>query len=178
MRLRLAPPKPERMRNRALFCLLPFTAAGCAEGRDGFPSLAPRAIEQKGFEEPEVAAPAPIAADPALDKDIADAGVTLAEIARRFDAAVRTAGSRAAAARGSGAGSDAWLDAQTALAELDSIQAGATDLLSSLEDRAMARAAELASPYPALDAAVARARATVEAQRVKIRTIAAGLATT
>ena len=157
--------------------LLALGLAGCAaETTGGYPSLAPRAAEKIGFEEPQVAPAAPAAPDAALDAQIAAATVTLTEKARAFDAAERTASSRAAAARGAPAGSDAWLNAETALGDLDVIRADAGDPLATLEQLAIDRAAALAPPYPALDETLAAARARIEAMSARIAAIQAGLA--
>ncbi len=157
--------------------LIALCLAGCTADTGGrYPSLAPRAIEAKGFDEPEVAPPAPAAPDPALDAEIAAATAALADKDKAFDAAARTTAVRAAAAKGTPAGSDAWLDAQTALGDLDVLRADAADPLATLEQLAIDRAAALNVPYPRLDEALAAARAQVAAMSARIDEIQAGLA--
>ena len=56
-------------------------------------------------------------------------------------------------------GSDAWLDAQTALAGLDTPRADLLAVVTDLEQLAIARAAAGQPPYPALQTAQAEAEA-------------------
>jgi len=165
------------MNPSALPILIAFCLAGCAsDGGARYPSLAPRPAEAIGFEEPEAPTPAPSAPDPALDAQIAAATASLAEQARAFHAAERTASSRAAAARGAPAGSEPWLNAKIALGDLDVIRADAGDPLAVLEQLAIDRAVLLAAPYPALDRALADTRAQVAEMTTRIAAIEAGLA--
>lgn len=139
-------------------------ATACAGTADRGPSLLPRAVEDQSFDEP-AAAPAPAATpDPALDKSIADLAARRVAATAAFAAADR----QVAAALGKGAraavGSDAWLDAQTALAALDEERATMLAVLTELEELAIARAADGKPPYPALDAA--RIDTEVEVDRI------------
>ena len=72
---------------------------GCAGDGATYPSLAPRAIEKKGFAEPDV--PAAVATpDAALDARLAALGTRLEEIAKGFAERARDAERQATAARG------------------------------------------------------------------------------
>lgn len=151
----------------ALFALLVLLAA-CATQDARYPSLAKRAAESQGFAEPEAPPPAPLVADPALDARIATANTALADTTKRFDLAASRTEALARAARGDAAGSDRWLDAQTALADLDAIRADTSAALTNLEEMASARAQALLPAYPTLDAAIAsnQTRAQTQADRI------------
>jgi hypothetical protein len=138
-------------RSLALLSIAAATLAACAAQDDDFPSLAPRPIEKTSETAP--ARPAPVATpDAALDARIATLARQLADAGAAFAPAVDRTRSLVEAARNAGVGSGPWLDAQTALAELDGIRAQSTAAMSTLDELAIARAAELAPPYPALDA--------------------------
>jgi hypothetical protein len=79
------------------------------------------------------------------------------------------------AAQGQAVGSDRWLDAQTALAELDVFRATTSAALTDLEDATMSRAAEGKPPYPSLEAARATAQAELDRQAAKIGTLQASM---
>jgi hypothetical protein len=74
------------------------------------------------------------------------------------------------------AGSDAWLDAQTALATLDGLRAETLEGLTGLEQLASERAAALLAEYPALDAAIATVRKDTDEQARRIAALQARLA--
>lgn len=160
----------------SLLCaaLLPLCACTVTDGP--YPSLAPRPVEKLGFDEPAAPAPAPPAADPALDARIADNARERAAAAAAFDTGVVRAQRLARAARGAQAGSDRWLDAQTAVAELDALRARHQDALGVLEDLAATRAQSLQPAYPALEEALTTARATSAAETRQIDAIVATLA--
>jgi hypothetical protein len=140
--------------------LLPL--AGCAHDATPYPSLAPRAVEKLGFAEPAVAI-VEAKPDPALDAKMADWQRTLDTIAKGYGSDAAKADAAAGRARGKGVGSDAWLDAQSALAGLDDWRAQTSSLLTDLDRAATDRAAALAPAYPAL--ATLRERIVAEADR-------------
>ncbi|MBY9061859.1 hypothetical protein K7957_02805 [Sphingomonas yunnanensis] len=152
-----------------------LSLAGCGADMSGYPSLAPRPVEKLGFEEPATPPPAPVAADPALDARLAAIATARATAARDFDAAAVRATARATAARGAAAGSERWLDAQSAIAELDSLRSTHADSLNQLEELAAARAQALQPDYPALEQALDAARDTAARQTSRIDTLAASL---
>lgn len=144
--------------------LLAFSLlSGCARDEAAYPSLAPRAAEKAGFEEPASAAPAAAAADPALNARLRDIGGKLDAVIRGYDADAARATRAAAVAGARTVGSEAWLSAQTALAGLDDWRSQASGLATDLEVLASDRIGTVGEPYPALDAL--RARAATEAER-------------
>jgi len=141
-------------------------AAACARdaAADQYPSLARRPAEGQGFAEPELPAPGPVAAEPVLDQQTAALRTRLASVAAGFDRDAAAAERAATAARGRAVGSEAWLTAQSALAELDDWRAQASALANEAEEAAVARAAELRPDYPALEATRAALRTEIERQ--------------
>ena len=98
-----------------------------------------------------MAVPLPAATpDPALDAVIAATGTQLDAVAKGFAADAAKAEAASRAAKGQPAGSDRWLDAQTALGALDQWHAQLSALSTDAEEQAIGRAAMLAVPYPAL----------------------------
>lgn len=156
--------------------LLALVTAGCASTEGTYPSLAPRPAEEQSFAEPEAPPPEVAAPDPALDARITKALQTLDQRTAAFDAAAVRAAAQVSRAGRSAAGSDLWLDAQVALAELDSARSATLEVASDLEDSASERAVALAPDYPSLDQAVAKARAISEAQGKRIAELQRGLA--
>ncbi|HEX8414371.1 MAG TPA: hypothetical protein VF637_10880 [Sphingomicrobium sp.] len=126
------------------------TLGGCASDRSSYPSLAPRATERQGFEAPADAKVVAPAADLQLDARIAALAKQLDTIHAGFKAAASVAQGAAAKARGKAAGSDAWLDAQTALASLDDWRAQTSALSTDVGQIAIERGVALAPDYPGL----------------------------
>lgn len=145
----------------SLFIIL--LLAGCGTGSATAPSLLPRPIEGRSDAEPSRPLPA-ITQDAALDAHIADLVTRRKQASTDFADADRTAAARLTAAAKAAVGSDAWLDAQTALAALDTPRAELLTVLTELEQLASARVAAGQPPYPALDAA--RIDADAELDRV------------
>lgn len=138
----------------AALALATAPLAACTVANDGYPSLLPRPIESR--DEAEPVRPDPVAVpDAALDARIAQKREAAATAARRFQEAAASAESRVAVARGVAEGSESWVAAQTALAELDSIRGETVQLVSDLEEEASQRAQAGTPAYPALDAAIA-----------------------
>jgi len=157
---------------RALIPLL--LLAGCAQPSARFPSLLPRAIETRDDSEPMPASPA-IAADPALDARVATALAALAKTRADFEAQATRAEALVKAAQGKPAGSEQWLDAEVALADLDVLRVQSSSTLTDLETDAIDRAAAGHPPYPALEAARAQAMTQHDDQGTIIRTLEAQL---
>jgi hypothetical protein len=141
--------------------------SACSTDQDSYPSLAPRPIEQRSD---EVVSPPPAALvpDPALDARITKARAALADAAQSFDGGIASTTTLVAAAAKAGVGSDPWLDAQTALAELDGARARSAATLSDVDAMAIARAAALKPAYPALDALDALAQTQVAQETATI----------
>ncbi len=135
-----------------------------------FPSLLPRPIESRSdaVEVPPVAVATP---DPALDARLAELRGALAAAERAFDAGYARADRLANAARGSRAGSDAWLDAQVALAELDVSRTDTRLRIADLEQLEADRALELAPEYPALTTLIEAAKAQEARQDERIASV-------
>ncbi len=150
----------------AALAALPALAA-CTVSDQGYPSLLPRPIERRGDAEP--VRPDPVATpDAALDRRIAEQRALADAAAKRFQSAALEAETRVALARGLAVGSEPWVRAQTALAELAPIRGDTVMIVSGLEELAAARAAAGEPAYPALDAAIAEigGAATAQGDRV------------
>ncbi|WEK42922.1 MAG: hypothetical protein P0Y64_16495 [Candidatus Sphingomonas colombiensis] len=159
--------------------LLPLAAlvlllGACAERE--YPSLLPRAGERQDFREPPAPPPTPVTADPTLDSRIAAARDALKQASDAFDTAAIRAERLTNAASNAPAGSDAWLDAQTALADLDAAHARQVEALTDLEQLASDRALTLAPAYAALDQAVADAQQAADASAARIASLQRRLA--
>jgi hypothetical protein len=156
------------IRRFAPFILL--LVAGCAQySKDRFPSLLPRPVESQDINAPEVAAPPPVAApDPALDAKAAEVRKSVAATHAAFADAAARATSLVNAAAGKAVGSDPWIAAQTALAELDTYRADSLSVLTELDQAAIERAADNQPAYSALTDAhdVAQAEFDAEAARI------------
>jgi hypothetical protein len=159
----------------AALSVLAFGLAGCTQSPDAYPSLLPRPIESQSMAEPErpVAAVAP---DPALDSRIAGVTATLQSGNQRFVTAAQAAEAKVAVARGVPEGSEAWLDAQAALSNLESLRAPTLTALAELEQMASERGQAGKLSYPALDSAVTAADAMANAQGDRIGALEAALA--
>ena len=157
------------------FVLLAGLLAGCSRDiRHGYPSLLPRTIESRSDDEP-VVAEAPQGADPAIDVKIATLDTTLAAIRKALVPVARRAEVAATAARGAAAGSEPWITAQSALAELDDYHAQTLGVVADYEELAALRAAELKPGYPALEASHDAAEAALTEQSVRIARLQAAL---
>lgn len=149
--------------------------AGCTAPAS-YPSLLPRAAESQSLEEPAAATPEPSAPDPAVDAKVAAALRTLEERTNAFDSASSRAERLVTAARGAAAGSEAWLDAHVALAELDALRSATSETAIPLDDLASERALSLAPDYQPLTSAADRVRAAVTSQAERIAALQARLA--
>ncbi|MBX9860435.1 MAG: hypothetical protein K2Y20_12730 [Sphingomonas sp.] len=157
------------------FLLLLPLLASCAQPSSRFPSLLPRAIETRDDSEPMPASP-PIVADPVLDARLTTALAALAKTRADFETQAARAEKLVKAAQGKPAGSEAWLDAQSALADLDVLRVQSSSTLTDLERDAIDRAAEGHPSYPALEAARAQATTQHDDEGVIIETLNGQLA--
>lgn len=147
------------MRRLALFAL-PMLAASCAApADDGYPSLLPRPIERRGFAEPETPPPPVADRDPALELEIDRERGALGQAWTAFEARAAEAERLAARAGNAAPGSEAWIAAQVALADLDTLRSGTAGTLADIERLAIDRASEGKPAYPALESLLADARA-------------------
>lgn len=149
-------------------CLGLLLMAGCAasEGVDA-PSLLPRPVEKRSDALPAYTPP-PLVADPALDAAIARNARERADASARLEPLARRAEAAATAGRGAAVGSERWIAAQSALAELDDLRATASAAVTDLEQLAIARAATGAPDYPALEQARQEAAGELAAQTQRI----------
>lgn len=160
---------------RHLALLTAVALAGCTKAPASYPSLLPRPIESQSLAEP--VRPAPVATpDVALDTKIAKLTGRLSENAKRFNTAAQDAEAKVAVARGLAEGSERWLDAQAALAELGAYRAPTGNALAALEELALQRGVAGLPPYPALDTAVSGAQSQAAAQEDRIGALEAALA--
>lgn len=149
--------------------------AACTTVDEGYPSLLPRPIESRDDAEP--VRPDPVAIpDSALDARIAQKRTAAADAAKRFQAAAIAAETRVAVARGVAVGSEAWVAAQTALADLDAVRGETVELVTELEQEASARAQAGTPAYPALDVAIGEIGALAVAQAERTKALEGALA--
>jgi len=149
---------------------------GCAAPDAGhYPSLLPRPIESRSNAEP-VAPPPPVATpDAPTDAKLAALQKTLGESASAFAPAADRAEQAAQAAKGQAAGSEAWITAEMALAELDGYRATTSATLTDVEEMAIERAAAMQPAYPGIEALRAAADVQLTAQSARIAAIQAML---
>ena len=155
-----------------LAILLPGLTSGCLEATDKYPSLAQRPIETRSEAEPEPA-PVVVAPDAALDAKVAGYETAMAKNVSDFAAASARADTAAKAPGAQAVGSDSWVGAQAALAEIESLRGDMLGTLTDLEKLATDRGEAGVPPYPALDAARAKAQAQLDMELAKIAAIKA-----
>jgi len=145
-----------------------LAASACAERRaTSYPSLLPRPIESRSDAEPVVTAPV-AEPDPALDLVIATKLAAVETSRRDFAIAATRAESLARTAKGDVVGGSRWIEAQTALAELDIFHAQSLSVVTDLEEAELTRATDGKPPYPALEQAHAKAQTELEAQTATV----------
>lgn len=154
--------------------IAPFAALAVAACTTpgAYPSLALRPIETRSD---DVVAPPPAAvvADPALDQKIATLTGTLAGNDAAFATGAVKAESAAKVPGAQSVGSDPWVGAQAAIADLGVLRGDTLGMMTDLEEMVGDRGVAGLPPYPSLDAALARARAQLDMQEKKIAAIKA-----
>lgn len=171
-------PVPARLANAVAAMLLASgLLAGCARDETDYPSLLPRAIEKRGFDEPTAAVPAPAVADPALEGQVTASRGKLDAVTHGFDADAARADKAAGAAGARTVGSEAWITAQTALAALDDRRAQTSEIATSVDALVRTRIETTGTPYPALEALRARTESEGARQSARIAAIGARLPT-
>ncbi len=133
--------------------------AACTERPGVYPSLALRPIESRSDAEPAAPPPGPVAPDPALDTRIAAAMAAVDKAHAAYAAAADKAESAARKPGSQLVGSDSWVGAQAALADLDSQRSETLTATYQLEQMITCRGVAGEPPYPALDDAYAKAQA-------------------
>ncbi|WP_157217200.1 hypothetical protein [Flavisphingomonas formosensis] len=154
--------------------LLPSTLlllGGCTLSSK-YPSLAPRPIEQVGFDTPPPPRPVPAReTDSALEAQVAD----LIGEARRGDRLFQDAlpSTREAVSRAGGAGSDPWLDAQQRLTALESLRNPVTASLDQL-NTLLSEKQKLDTPpdTDSLEAAIVEAGKLDAAEQAEVQRLA------
>jgi hypothetical protein len=147
----------------------------CTEKPGVYPSLAPRPIESRSDAEPVVPPPGPVAADPELDRQIAAAMAAVDKAHAAYTTAADKAESAAGKPGSQLVGSDSWVGAQAALADLDAQRSATTTAASQLEQLITGRGVAGEPPYPALDDAYAKAQAVADAEVKRTAAIKARL---
>ena len=152
--------------------LLALGLVGCTETPGAYPSLALRPIESRSNAEPEMVTPV-AAPDAELDRKIAAIATKLAASEAAFAASAATAETAARTPAAQAIGSNEWVSAESALADLDSLRVDTLGAVTDLDQLSAERGVAGDPAYPALDDARARAQAQLEAQQKKIAAIKA-----
>lgn len=156
----------------ASFLVLLLTGA-CTPIEGDYPTLLPRPIERVGIDEPVIAVPMPVVADPALDATIATLAARSVASEAEFQSGLATA--RRSASVAGAAGTESWVIAQLAVSAIDTARGASVVTLADLEAISISRAGAGNPPYPALERARTEAEARVMAQTGAIDTIKVAL---
>ena len=157
--------------------LVSLVLAGCASDSTRFPSLLPRDVEKRSDLEP-VRPVAAVEPDAALDAVIAEADRRLTTSHANFETAAAKADQATGDARGALPGSEAWLNAQRSLGDLDGVRAETAGIAADLDRAAIARASDGKPSYPTLEAVRARVQAEINAQERRAAALQASVAAT
>ena len=158
--------------HKRIALLLAVGLAACTETPGAYPSLALRPIESRSNAEPEIVTPV-AEPDAALDKKIAAIGARLAASEAAFGASAATAESAARTPAAQAVGSNEWVRAESALADLDSLRVDTLGAVTDIDQLSAERGVAGDPPYPALDDARAKAQAQLDAQQKRIAAIKA-----
>jgi len=139
-----------------------------------YPSLAQRPIETRS-DDVVAPPPAPLVADPVLDQKIATATAALAGNDAAFTAGTAKAQAAIKVPGAQAIGSDPWVGAQAAIADLGVLRGDTLGLMTDLEQMSSDRDASGQPPYPSLNAAYAKAKAQLDAQDKTLAAIKAAL---
>lgn len=169
--------EPTRFARHAAARLAPLLAAlglaGCAAG-NGYPSLAPRAVE--GSAAAAAAPPQSAPADPALDARVASLAAQAAAGHAAFEKTAAQACAGIARGARAAAGSEPWIAAQQAISALDAARAPVLAAVAELDRLVIERgtAAGPAVDLSRLAAAQERASAIDMAEQATVVTMSAG----
>lgn len=166
--LRIAPP--------LLSALAALLVSGCMAAGDGYPSLAPRAIESGDGSPAPSPAPTADPVDPALSSQIDGLRKQFDTAKQAFAASADKARLTIDSVKGAAPGTGAWLNAQTALGDLDLRHSATRDAAAAIETLLIERAAANQSVPAALETANDDARKEVERQTGIIDTLSAAIA--
>jgi hypothetical protein len=152
--------------------LLALGLAACTEAPGAYPSLALRPIESRSNAEPEVVTPV-AAPDAELDKKIATIGTKLSASEAAFAASAATAETAARTPAAQAVGSNEWVRAESALADLDSLRVDTLGAVTDLDQLSAERGVAGDPVYPALEDTRTKAQAQLDAQQTRIAAIKA-----
>ena len=158
--------------SKRIAMFLALGLVGCTETQGVYPSLALRPIESRSDAEPEVVTPV-ASPDAELDKKIAAIGAKLGASEAAFAASAATAESAARSPAAQAVGSNEWVRAESALADLDSLRVDTLGAVTDIDQLTSERGVTGDPPYPALEDARAKAQAQLDAQQTKIGAIKA-----
>ncbi|MGN6820832.1 MAG: hypothetical protein ACTHJR_19415 [Sphingomonas sp.] len=156
----------------ALFLATTIALAGCTEAPGAYPSLARRPIESRTDAEPEVVTPV-AAPDAALDAKIKAIAAKLAASDAAFSASAATAEAAARTPAAQAVGSNEWVRAESALADLVSLRVDTLGAVTDIDQLSAERGIAGDPPYPELDDARAKAQAQLDEQQKRIAAIKA-----
>lgn len=166
---------------RRLLTAAALFLSGCAggAGQGNYPSLARRAVERAPVATP-APPPAPIAADPALEAEVARYLAQAEGGATAFDRAYPAALRSARAASGAAVSSEAWIAAQLAISGLESARNDSVSALASLDTLYVQRENAIANGdarggIETIESARTRALAIVDGQNDRIDALKGGL---
>lgn len=166
---------------RRLLTTVALFLSGCAggAGQGSYPSLARRAIERAPAATP-APPPPPVAADPALDADVARYLAQAEMGAAAFDRAYPAAQRSAHAANIAAVSSEPWVAAQLAISGLESARNDSVSALASLDTLYVQRQGAIANGdasagVEAIEQARTRALAIVDGQNDRIDALKGGL---
>lgn len=149
---------------------------GCAApDTSRYPSLLPRPIESRSDAEPVAPPPAVAKPDPATEARLTAFRTTLSDTEKAFAAAADRAEAAARLAKGDAVGSDRWITAQIALAELDGYRATLSGTVTDIEQLAIERAAAAEPDYPGLAELRGAVQTALDAETARIAAIQAML---
>ncbi len=154
----------------ALFAAFGLTA--CTEAPGAFPPLGKRPIESRSDAEPAPPA-ADTAPDPALDREIAALTASIDANRAAFDAGAAKAEAAAKVPGAQSVGSDSWVGAQAAIADIDTLRGDSLGYVVDLDKLAADRSESGKDPYAPLDAARTRAQKQYDGEAAKIAAIKA-----
>jgi hypothetical protein len=148
--------------------------AGCSDER-GYPSLAPRAVEQEATDETVATAPA-LPTDPALDAEVTALVAQVAKGDADFTAAADQACAAIARGHAAAEGSEPWVAAQQALSGLEAARAPVLSAAAALDRLTIERgtAEGAATDLTRLVEAQAQVSAIETAEQARVAELSAG----
>ena len=131
------------MNPRRLLTALALMLSGCAGAPQTYPSLAKRAVESAPIAQP-APPPLPVAADAALNAELAKYVAQADKGRTAFDAAYAKAQKTVSAASAAAVSSDSWVAAQVSISSLEAARNDSVSALASLDTLYVQRTNEVA----------------------------------